>query len=210
MTDMQPLVLVLDDDASIRTAVRRLLAAQGWAVAPFATLGDLLQDTDPNRPGCALVDVRLPGLNGLEISGVLRNAEYEMPIIFMTGYGDVPTSVRAMKEGAADFLAKPIDERELLSAIERAVAHDLMRRCAQGARLALEERWSRLTQREREVLALVVSGLLNKQVAGRLGTREKTIKVHRRRVMDKMNVGSLAELVRVAHQLGIDGAASAL
>jgi FixJ family two-component response regulator len=207
MSEARPLVLVLDDDASVRTALRRLLIAAGWAADSFASLGEMLQCADPDRPGCLLMDVRLPGLSGLEIRSLLHSAGYEMPIIYMTGYGDVPTSVRAMKEGAVDFLSKPIDDRDLLSAVQRAVTTDLAMRHARAARLVLEQRWSTLTSREREVLALVVDGMLNKQVAGRLGTREKTVKVHRRRVMDKMQVSSLAELVRVAYQLGIGGRA---
>jgi FixJ family two-component response regulator len=205
MSDARPVVLVLDDDASVRTALRRLLIAAGWAADSFGSLGELLQCTDPDRPGCVLMDVRLPGLNGLETRSLLRSAGYDMPVIYMTGYADVPTSVRAMKEGAVDFLAKPIDEKELLHAVQSAIVADLAMRRARAVQHGLEQRWNTLTHREREVLVLVVAGMLNKQVAWRLGTGEKTIKVHRRRVMDKMQVGSLAELVRVAQQLGIDG-----
>jgi FixJ family two-component response regulator len=210
MSDIRPVVLVLDDDASVRHALRRLLTAAGWAADSFGSLGELLQYTDADRPGCVLMDVRLPGLSGLEVRSLLRSAGYEMPVIYMTGYADVPTSVRAMKEGAVDFLAKPIDERELLHAVQSAVTADLAMRRTRAAQLALEQRWSTLTNRERQVLALVVAGMLNKQVAWRLGTGEKTIKVHRRRVMDKMQVGSLAELVRAAQQLGIDGSATVI
>lgn len=205
MNNASPRVLVLDDDASVRTALRRLLVAAGWDAESFASLGDMLRWTDADTPGCLLMDVCLPGLNGLEARSLLHSAGYVMPVIFMTAYGDVPTSVRAMKEGAVDFLPKPVDERELLNAVQRAVASDRTTRQARAARLVLEQRWSTLTNRERQVLSLVVTGMLNKQVADRLGAREKTIKVHRHRVMSKMQVGSLAELVRVAHQLGIDG-----
>jgi FixJ family two-component response regulator len=208
MSDTRPVVLVLDDDMSVRNALRRLLTAAGWAADSFGSLGEMLQCADVDRAGCVLMDVRLPGLSGLEIRSLLRSAGYDMPVIYMTGYADVPTSVRAMKEGAVDFLAKPIDERELLHAVQSAVTTDLAMRRARAAQLALEQRWSTLTNRERQVLALVVAGMLNKQVAWRLGTGEKTIKVHRRRVMDKMQVGSLAELVRVAQRLGIDGSAA--
>lgn len=209
MTNARPRVLVLDDDASVRTALRRLLIAAGWDADAFASLGDMLRWTDADTAGCLLMDVCLPGLNGLEVGSLLRSAGYEMPVIYMTAYGDVPTSVRAMKEGAVDFLPKPVDERELLNAVQRAVASDHAIRQARAARLVLEQRWSTLTNRERQVLSLVVTGMLNKQVADRLGAREKTIKVHRHRVMSKMQVGSFAELVRVAHQLGIDGSGAA-
>ena len=208
MNDSRPVVLVIDDDVSVRTALRRQLTAAGWAADSFGSLGEMLQCTDADRPGCVLMDVRLPGLSGLESRSLLRSAGYDMPVIFMTGYADVPTSVRAMKEGAVDFLAKPIDEKELLHAVQCAVSADLASRRARAAQLVLEQRWSTLTNREREVLTLVVAGMLNKQVAWRLGTGEKTIKVHRRRIMDKMQVGSLAELVRVAQRLGIDGFAT--
>lgn len=204
MNTARPRVLVLDDDASLRTALRRLLVAAGWDTESFASLGDMLRWTDADTPGCLLMDVRLPGLNGLEVGSLLRNAGYDMPVIYMTAYGDVPTSVRAMKEGAVDFLPKPVDERELLNAVQRAVASDRATRQARATRRILEQRWSTLTNRERQVLSLVVTGMLNKQVADRLGAREKTIKVHRHRVMSKMQVASFAELVRVAHELGID------
>jgi FixJ family two-component response regulator len=202
----QAVVHVLDDDASVRRALTRMLDAAGWTVAPFASLGELLHCVDPDCAGCLLIDVRLPGLSGFEIRELLKSADIEMPVIFMTGFGELGMVVRAMRDGAVDFLIKPMDEHETLTAIGRAVAIDLSARRLAALRQSLQIRWSTLTLREREVCQLVVSGLLNKQVAGQLGTREKTIKVHRRRVMDKMGVGSLAELVRATYQLGVEPA----
>ena len=198
-------VFLVDDDASVRTALTRLIKVAGYAVQAFASARDFLEywrASDQNL-GCLVLDVRMPGLSGLDLQHELQAANTLLPIIFITGHGNIPMSVKAMKEGAADFLLKPIKDKDLLKAIEQALArasHDY------AERLEVEEiqrRLTSLTPREREVMTLVVRGLLNKQIAFELGTVEKTVKVHRARVIQKMEVQSLAELVRLAEKLGI-------
>jgi FixJ family two-component response regulator len=198
-------VFLVDDDASVRRALTRLIKSGGYAVQAFASARDFLEKwrASDQNPGCLVLDVRMPGLSGLDLQHELQAANTLLPIIFITGHGDIPMSVKAMKEGAVDFLAKPLKEKDILRAIEQGLAratHD------HAERLELEEirrRLKSLTPREREVMTLVVSGLLNKQIAFELGTVEKTVKVHRARVIQKMEVQSLAELVRLAEKVGI-------
>ncbi len=197
-------VFVVDDDVSVRKALARLLASAGYAVETFASAREFLdrghhQDT----PGCVVLDVSMPGLSGLDLQRELMAFTPPLPIIFITGHGDVPTSVRAMKGGAVDFLTKPVNDRDLLSLIKLAMARNVEARKLYTELLELQRRAANLTPREREVMLLVVRGWLNKQVAAELGTVEKTIKVHRARVIEKMGVESLAELVRMAEKLGM-------
>lgn len=196
-------VFVVDDEPTLLRAIARLLASAGWQAVTYASPAEFLEKLDPARPGCLVLDVSMPGLDGLALQEALAARGSELPIVFLTGKGDVPMSVRAMKRGAIDFLLKPVDERELLPAIERAFETDRARRRARAEREEARRRLATLTPRERQVLELVVSGRLNKQVAGELGTVEKTIKVHRGRVMEKMKAASLAELVRLAQRAGI-------
>ncbi len=199
-------VIVVDDDESVCKALRRLLEAAGKRVATFNSPTELLETQRPDPPGCFIIDVSLPQMNGLELGNSLRAAGYWTPIIFITGLGDVPTSVRAMKSGAVDFLTKPVAESELLGAVDRALAHDADTRQASAELQELERRLAGLTQREREVFSLVVTGLLNKQIAARLGPSVKTVKVHRSRVMEKMQARSLAQLVVMGQRLGVAAA----
>jgi FixJ family two-component response regulator len=200
MTHTAPLVLVIDDDPSLRRALRRLLQAHGWQVEAFASAEQFLDYAVPDAPACIVLDVEMGGLNGLELQQALAERNIGLPIIFITGHGDIPMSVRAMKAGAADFLAKPFKSSALLTAIQQAIAGHVQARRA-GAELAeVRARVELLTAREREVMALVVRGLLNKQVGTQLGVSEKTVKVHRARIMRKMQVHSLAELVRLSQR----------
>jgi FixJ family two-component response regulator len=197
-------VHVVDDDASVRKSLDRLLRTVGYQVQTYdsarAFLGRSLLPGD--SPQCLILDVRMPGVSGLDLQTSLRNSGSMIPIVFSTGFGDVTSSVRAMKIGAVDFLTKPIDEQELLSAVDRGLALDVEFRRVDAVMNSLKGRLGRLTPRERQVFSLVVTGLLNKQIAGRLGTCERTIKVHRARIMKKMEAGSVAELVRMAVRLG--------
>jgi FixJ family two-component response regulator len=198
------MVFVVDDDPSVRKSLDRLLRSVGYQVQTYdsarAFMGRPLLVGD--TPQCLILDVRMPGVSGLDLQTSLRNAGARIPIVFSTGFGDVTSSVRAMKVGAVDFLTKPIDEQELLSAVDRGLSIDVECRKIDAVMTSLKERLCRLTPRERQVFALVVTGLLNKQIAGRLGTCERTIKVHRARIMKKMEAGSVAELVRMAVRLG--------
>jgi RNA polymerase sigma factor (sigma-70 family) len=207
MGEPAPLVYVIDDDPSVRRALVRLIRTAGLDVAAFGSAQEFLAAPPAERPCCLVLDVRLPGVSGLELQERLAASGHHPPIVFITGHGDIPMSVRAMKAGAIDFLVKPFQEKDLLEAIRTAIeAHREARR--QEAEVSqLRRRLIRLTPREREVFELVVQGLLNKQIAARLGTTEKTIKVHRARVMEKMEAGSLAELVRLAEKLGIPSSA---
>ena len=197
-----PVVYVLDDDPRVRRALGRLLRTAGHTVELFATPEELLRSLADERPGCLVSDLRLPEMNGLDLFAMLRMAGHRLPIVFITGYGDVPTSVKAMKFGAVDFLTKPVDEDELLGAVGRALRRDARTRRAMAEIQEVRELFALLTPREREVFALVVKGNLNKQIAGLLGTTEQTVKVHRGRVMQKMGVGSLAQLVHLSERLG--------
>jgi FixJ family two-component response regulator len=197
-------VFLVDDDSSVRKALTRLIRAAGYEIKAFSSAREFIE-SKPETAGlaCLVLDVRMPGLNGLELQEALHSANVAIPIIFITGHGDIPMSVKAMKAGAVDFLPKPVKEVDLLRAIELALTR-AGRELAQSTELAdIHARMETLTPREREVMELVVTGMLNKQIAYALGTVEKTIKVHRARVMDKMDVDSLAELVRLAEKAGI-------
>jgi FixJ family two-component response regulator len=197
-------VRLVDDDASVLRALGRLIKSAGYEVQTFESARAFLDSGDFHKgPACLVLDVRMPGLNGLDLQRELQAANASLPIIFITGHGDIPTTVRAMKAGAVDFLPKPLKDTVLLKAIEQALARAVRDQAKRRELEALSERRNTLTPREREVMALVVSGLLNKQIAFELGTVEKTIKVHRARVMQKMGVDSLAELVRVAEKIGV-------
>jgi FixJ family two-component response regulator len=205
MSEAKETVFLVDDDASVLKGLRRLLTAAGFEVAAFESPQQFLDHHEAGAAGCLVLDVAMPGLNGMELQQELAARGSTLPIVFLTGHGDVPTSVQAMKRGAADFLTKPVDENDLLAAIRSAFEKDRAIRKTRAETAEIEQRLATLTPREREVLAHIVGGKRNKQVAGDLGTVEKTIKVHRARVMEKMQVRSLAELVRLAERAGIRG-----
>jgi FixJ family two-component response regulator len=198
-----PVVFVVDDDRSFREALRRLITSVGLAVEVFPTAQAFLSTPRPDVPGCLVLDVRLPGLSGLDLQRELADSEAALPIIFLTGHGDIPMSVRAMKAGAVEFLTKPFREQDLLDAIRSAIERDRATRRERQELGELRRRYDSLTPRERDVMARVVAGLLNKQVAAELGTSEATVKEQRGQVMQKMQAGSLADLVRTAARLGI-------
>lgn len=199
----EPKVVVIDDDPSVRKAIERLLLSANLHVSTHASAQEYLEHADRNAPGCLVLDLAMPGLNGLDLQDQLAGRDGAPPIIFLTGEATVPDSVRAMKHGAVEFLTKPVDEALLLDAIRSAIAKDAIDRRKRAEQAHISRRLAALTPREAEVLIHVVSGKLNKQIADELGTVEKTIKVHRARVMEKMDVRSLAELVTLAAQAGI-------
>ncbi len=203
MLAVAPTVFVVDDDPSVRRSATRLLASAGYTVEAFASAREFLARERYAGPCCLVLDVRMPGLSGLELQETLAATGRRMSIVFVTGHVDVPMSVRAMKRGAADLLTKPVDDKDLLAAIHRALTKDV-EDLAEEARVAeVRKRVKLLSPRETEVFALVVTGMLNKQIASALGISEKTIKVHRARVMEKMRAGSVAELVRLADLVGV-------
>jgi RNA polymerase sigma factor (sigma-70 family) len=196
-------VFVVDDDALVRRSLERLIHSVGLQVRCFASAKEFLECRRPEGAACIVLDVRMPGLSGLDLQSELASAGLDMPVVFVTGHGTVPMSVRAMKAGAVDFLQKPFDDQVLLDAVQRGIDQDRQALAEQAGQKELEDRLESLTPREQEVFALVVTGLLNKQIAGELGTSEKTIKVHRARVMQKMEADSLADLVRMGEKLSI-------
>jgi FixJ family two-component response regulator len=203
MSSSSPTVFVVDDELSVRQSLSRLLRAAGFNVATFGSAQEFLERYDPNTPGCLVLDVAMPGLNGLELQEALVARDSLLPIIFLTGHGDLPSGVRAMKRGAVDFLGKPIDATDLIEVVRDAIEKNRIARRVDTELIEIRRRLATLTPREYEVLRHVVSGKLNKQIAANLGTVEKTIKVHRARVMEKVQAGSLAELVRLAQRAGI-------
>jgi FixJ family two-component response regulator len=203
MMDTEALVCVVDDDASLRESLQDLLESVGLRVAAFASAQEFLRRTRPEVPSCLVLDVRLPGLSGLELQQRLAADAMAMPIIFITGHGDIPMSVQAMKAGAVEFLPKPFREQDLLDAVHQALARDRHAREQQAEMAALRRRFDALTPRQRDVMAHMVAGLLNKQIAAELGTSEATVKTHRQHVMAKMGAGSLAALIRMADTLGL-------
>ena len=205
MSDSAFTVFVVDDDSTVLRGLARLLGAAGYRTQTFASPQAFLAAHDPVEPGCAVFDVAMPAINGLALHQALRDAGNERPIIFMSGRGDIPASVRAMRAGAIDFLTKPVRSEALLEAIGRARRLDAQARQSRGDIASIEARLATLTPREREVFAHVVEGRLNKQIAGDLGTVEKTIKVHRGRMMSKLGVHTIQDLVRLAERVGIRG-----
>jgi len=201
MTEPAPIVHVVDDDDSVRTALMRLLRAAGFEVRGYSCAGKFLLAKPGHTPGCVVLDVRMPGPSGLELQAALGEHRDALPIIFLTGHGDIPMSVRAIKAGAVDFLTKPVQREALLTAVHTALVRDAENRAANGRVNTLRSRYESLTARERAVLALVVAGRLNKQIATELQIAERTVKAHRAKVMEKMQVTSLAELIHLAEQL---------
>ena len=203
MAEPRPIVFVVDDDAAVRTALASLIRSVGLQVESFASAEEFLHSQRPQVPSCMILDVRLPGISGLAFQRKLAEAKIPIPIIFITGHGDIPMSVRAMKAGAIEFLTKPFRDQDLLDAIHAALERDATRREEETEIAKIRGRFEWLTSREREVLPLVVSGLANKQIAAKIGTSETTVKVHRGQLMRKMGADSLPDLVRIAEKLQI-------
>jgi FixJ family two-component response regulator len=206
MTEEQPVVFVIDDDQLVRDAVNDLFRSIGLRVEPFGSAQEFLQGKRPDAPGCIVLDVRLPGASGLEFQRTLAESGIQLPVIFISGHGDIPMSVRAMKSGAIEFLTKPLREQELLDAVQVGIERDRARRRQVKLVGELQERFNSLTSREREVFALVVTGRPNKQIAHQLELSEMTVKVHRSQVLRKMRAKSLVDLVRMADRLGVSTA----
>jgi len=196
-----PLIHIVDDDDSLRSALQRLLAAAGYRVKAYASAGEFLLDPPGDAPGCLLLDLRMPGPSGLDLQEALARRGIGLPVVFLTGHGDLATGVRAMKAGAVDFLVKPVEREPLLGAVARALELDAGKRAARGADAELQARFAQLTAREREVFELVVAGRLNKQIADALGIAERTVKAQRAQVMAKLGAANAAELGRIAAQL---------
>ncbi len=203
MTSSEAIVFVVDDDSSVRSALKRLIKSVGHKVTTFSSAREFLDHDHSDIPGCLVLDIRMPGLSGLELQEEMAVQGFIMPIIFITGHGNIPASVRAMKAGAVDFLEKPFDDQVLLDAIHHAIAKDTQAKQEQAEIGEIKQRVTSLTPREHDVLSLVITGMLNKQIAFELGTSEKTVKVHRARVMQKMSAKSLADLVRLAEKAGV-------
>jgi FixJ family two-component response regulator len=203
MPGPEPTVFIVDDDAQMRESLNNLIRSVGLRVELFASAQAFVQSRHPDAPSCLVLDVRMPGLSGLDLQKQASDAGLEIPIIFITGHGDIPMSVRAMKAGAVEFLTKPFRDQDLLDAIQQALERSRKAREQQAATEELRRRFALLTPREREVMERVVAGLLNKQIGAELGTSETTVKIHRHQVMEKMGADSLPELVRMADRLGI-------
>lgn len=201
MKPVDPVVFVVDDDQSVREALSSLIRSVGLRVETFASAQDFLRYQRPDVTACLVLDVRMPGLSGLDLQRELANSEKRIPIIFITGHGDIPMSVRAMKAGAIEFLPKPFRDEDLLDAIREGLERDQVAREQLGELAEIQDKYATLTSREREVIVLLVKGMLNKQVAAELGITEITIKVHRRRILQKMNAKSLPALVRMVEKL---------
>jgi FixJ family two-component response regulator len=208
MTEAEPTVFVVDDDLSVRRSTERLIRSLGFKVQTFTSAREFLSHARPEGPGCLVLDVRMPGLSGMDLQRELTQSGIRIPIIFITGHGDIPMSVRAMKAGAVEFLTKPFRSRALLDAVCAAIECDRSACKERSETGELRERFEQLTPREREVMALVVAGRLNKQVAGELATTERTIKFHRANIMQKMHAESLADLVRMAEKLEVSSSRS--
>ena len=203
MSSCAATVFIVDDDLSIRRSLSHLFGATGLNVAVFASAQEFLERYNPSAPGCLILDLAMPGLTGLQLQEMLAARGSRLPIIFLTGYGDLPSGLKALKSGAADFLTKPVAATDLIAAVRRAIEKDRIARQVDAELVEIRRRFAALTPREHEVLCHVISGKLNKQIAAHLGTVEKTVKVHRARVMDKTKAGSLAELIRLAERAGI-------
>ena len=201
MSEPESIVFVVDDDPSVRRAIERLIGCVGLEVELFVSAQEFLASKRPNVPSCLVLDIRLPGISGLNLQRQLAKANIHIPIIFITAHGDIPMTVRAMKAGALEFLTKPFRDQDLLDAIQLALERDRGRRQQEAELAALRERFELLSPRERQVVALVVSGMLNKQIAAQIGTAENTVKVHRSRAMEKMQAQSLADLVKMVERL---------
>src|ERR1700722_1850187 len=201
MLDATPTVLIVDDDSHLRASIARLLKSVGLEVRPYGSISKFLESDAPDAPTCLVLDIRMPDKSGLDLQRELREADSDLPIIFITGHGDIPMSVQAMKGGAIEFLTKPFRDQELLDAIQLGLARDRVRRETQRALSALKERFEGLTPREREIMIEVARGRLSKQIAGDIGIAEATVKVHRSRLMQKMRARSLPELGRMADRL---------
>ena len=208
MNKARLLIAVVDDEESVRIAIRRLLRSANMNAETFSSGAEFLESMKGNQPDCVVLDLHMPGAGGLELQTALAEADDPMPVIFLTGHGDIPTSVRAMRQGAVDFLTKPVKKEPLFEAVGRALARNVAERERRACLRALQERYDTLTPREREVLAHVIAGQLNKQIAGDLHTCERTIKAHRAAIMNKLSLQSVAELVRFAQELGVPPAAT--